>query len=75
MAISALWSSNARPLPALNKSSTSGASIKAAALRVLRSLDPVSLDVLSGMQAEGEGMAALSASGSEMAEKVLTHIN
>lgn len=40
------------------KCSTSGVSIKAGALRVLRNLDPASLNVLLGCQAEGEGMAA-----------------
>jgi hypothetical protein len=38
---------------------------------VLRSLDPASFDVLLGIQAEGERMAAFSASGSRMGFEAL----
>lgn len=50
----------------VNESSTSGARVKAGALRVLRSLDSASFDVLYRKQAEGERMATFSASGSRM---------
>ncbi len=53
-AISVPSSSRPRRPPALIEGSTSGVSVKAGALRALRSLDPASFDVLLGIQAEGE---------------------